>query len=362
MNRRLVLLSLVVATWGGLSISHGRAAAVAFGSGVNQFAIEFVTIGNPGNAADMTGTPTPDQTGGVGVGGVGYIYGIGKYEVSRGMITKANALGGLGINLQSSTSPGFTDPDRAATGIHWNEAARFVNWLNTSQGYTPAYKFAIQPGDANYVISTSSSATVNANILLWEPGDLGYNAANPFRNSNARYVLPSIDEWYKAAYYDPNHGGLGIGDYWNYPTGSDTTPTAVAGGVLPDTVVTGNSSGGSPAYIFDAGGLSPYGTMAQAGNVLEWMETESDLLNNLASGNRANRGGHWYNTVGPNGPVFQAHFQIGSGSPSTGSMSFGFRVAAVEPVPEPASMLLVMGGVVVVYMSLRTGSGERNEK
>ena len=42
------------------------AAVVSFGSGVgNTFNMEFVTIGNPGNAADTTGAPNP-------AGAVGY--------------------------------------------------------------------------------------------------------------------------------------------------------------------------------------------------------------------------------------------------------------------------------------------------
>jgi hypothetical protein len=42
-----------------LSILHQSAAADTFGSGANTFDIEFVTIGNPGSAADTTGNPNP---------------------------------------------------------------------------------------------------------------------------------------------------------------------------------------------------------------------------------------------------------------------------------------------------------------
>ena len=54
--------------------------------------MEFVTIGNPGNAADENGYPRP-------AGAVGYTYGIGKFEVSRDMITKFNASQSLKITL-----------------------------------------------------------------------------------------------------------------------------------------------------------------------------------------------------------------------------------------------------------------------
>ena len=54
------------------------------------------------------------------------------------------------------------------------------------------------------------------------------------------------------------------------------TGGAVASGVAAGTAVY-NQPG--PADIFLAGGLSPYGTMAQGGNADEWEETELDLVN-----------------------------------------------------------------------------------
>jgi hypothetical protein len=69
----------------------------------------------------------------------------------------------------------------------------------------------------------------NENIQLWTADDAGFSLTNPFRNSLARFVLPSADEWYKAAYYDPNANG-GVGGYLDYPTGSDMAPTAVSSG------------------------------------------------------------------------------------------------------------------------------------
>ena len=140
-RRRLVCASILAAVV-GISFAD-RAAADTFGSGANTFDIEFVTIGNPGNAADTTGSPNP-------AGSVPYTYRMGKFEISEQMIDKANALGGLGITKDTRGA------DKPATSVSWNEAARFVNWLNTSTGSTPAYKFAIQPGEVGY--------SANANI------------------------------------------------------------------------------------------------------------------------------------------------------------------------------------------------------
>ena len=252
------------------------ANADTFGSGATSFDIELVTIGNPGNPAD------DDSANPNFAGSVPYQYRVGKFEVSREMINKANAEGLLGITLADMSSRGGNTPNMPATGVCWNEAARFVNWLNISTGNKPAYKFVIQPGEVGY--------NPNADIETWAVTDEGYNPENWFRNSQARYVLPSVNEWYKAAFYDPN-----TGTYFDYPTGSNVAPTAVAGGTTAGSAVYEQFQQG-PADITNAGGLSPYGTMAQAGNVYEWEETTFwRRVDDDPTTIRGARGGYWGN-------------------------------------------------------------------
>ena len=137
-------LAFALAAAAGLLTVPDRAAADTFGSGDNTFEIEFVTIGDPGNPADTTGDPNP-------AGSVDYVYSMGKYEVSRDMVEKASAEGGLGLTLDPMDFvTGGPRPDMPATGVSWNEAARFMNWLNTSQGFPAAYKFSTQPGEPGY--------------------------------------------------------------------------------------------------------------------------------------------------------------------------------------------------------------------
>jgi formylglycine-generating enzyme required for sulfatase activity len=292
-----------------------------FGSGPNQFTMTFVPIGNPGNAADTAGNPSP-------AGSVGYHYNMGKHEVSRDMINKANAAGGLEINAPPLNSDFELRIHQPAFSVSWNEAARFVNWLNTSQGYSAAYKFATQPGQAGY--------NPNENIQLWLPDDLGYNASNQFRNSKAHYFLPSMDEWYKAAYYDPNKNN-GAGGYWTFPTGSDSAPTQVSSGIETDTAVYNQNVFQGPADITNAGGLSKYGVMGMGGNAWEWEETEFDLQNDNPSSVRGLRGGSWGG--GPTN-LLASNRTFGYYGPSDkSSYDVGFRVASV---PEPSSAALLM--------------------
>jgi formylglycine-generating enzyme required for sulfatase activity len=247
---------------------------------------------------------------------------MGKFDVSRDMITKANTLGSLVITLNDMTPYGGNGVNRPATGVSWHEAARFVNWLNTSTGSTPAYKFAFQPGEGGY--------GANADIQLWTPSDAGYNASNLYRNSLARYYLPSVDEWHKAAYYDPISSV-----YYDYPTGSNTAPTAVASGTAAGTAVYNQPLAQGPADITLAGGLSPYGTMGQGGNVYQWEETDFDLVNCPIPGSSARdvRGGYW-NRDSSDLSSSRRDFPV---NPFFESSSVGFRVAST---PEPSTLLL----------------------
>lgn len=280
-----------------------------FGVGANTFIVDFVTIGNPGNAADTTGNPNP-------VGSVANVFRIGKYEISEQMIDKVNALGQLGIGRDD-----IRGPNKPVTSVSWNDAARFVNWLNTSTGSPPAYKFAVQPGQVGYI--------VDDDIQLWTPSDAGFNASNPYRNSLAHYFLPSVDEWYKAAYYDP-----ATSDYFNYPTGSDGAPTPVASGTTAGTAVYNGQP--SPADIMLAGGLSSFGTMGQGGNVYEWEETDFDLVNGPSSNDRALRGGAWHSFGGFSEGLLSS--QRDFIYPEYEGGVIGFRVASI--VPEPSALLL----------------------
>jgi len=309
-----------------------QAAVVSFGSGANQFNMDFVPIGNPGNAPDTTGNPSP-------AGSVAYTYQMGKCEVNRDMIIKYNSRYGnansLAISLADMSPYGGNGINKPATGVSWNEAARFVNWLNTSTGNQAAYKF--------------TTSAVNDNIALWTSGDAGYDASNPYRNSLAKYVLPSYNEWYKASYYDPSANN-GAGGYWYYPTGSNTAPNATTSGTASNTAIFNLSVSQGPADVDQAGGLSPYGVMGLGGNAWEWEESSFDRLNSNIVSSRGIRGGQWGNVAS----------SLSSGrrdynlTPNSEADDVSFRVvmmnASAAPVPEPSMMvigtLFGLGGLV----------------
>jgi Sulfatase-modifying factor enzyme 1 len=301
MKRIIALFFLTLASSARPFMSDARADT--FGSGANSFDIDFVTIGNPGNPPDANPNPA---------GAVPYEYRIGKYEISEQMIDKANALGGLGLTKDTR------GPDYPATSVTWYECAKFVNWLNTSTGNVPAYKF---DGSGNF--------------QLWAPTDSGYDPTNLYRNKLTAYVLPSQHEWHKAAYYNPITGA-----YYSYPTGSNSAPDGIdfPGDPVFDAVFYDGGLNSNPNLLNDVGVPSPYGIYGQGGNVDEWNETSFDWVNNGPGKSRIRVGGSWVD-----GSTLLLSSNPNGASPSTERQYSGFRVVWI--VPEPTAIELTIAGL-----------------
>ncbi len=307
MRTRIPFL-IVAALFAAFTITtQPSAQADTFGTSGNEFTIDFVNIGNAGNAADTTG-----------YGAVPYEYRMGTYEITQDAITKATASGMANVTADAWTG------SQPAAGISWYEAAAFVNWLNTSTGNQAAYNLT-----GIWIMALWSSDEA------WQLG-----GENLYRHKDAFYFLPSESEWYKAAYYNPSGS-----NYFLYPTASDTAPTQVANGTDADTAVYG-VPGSAPAVVDSAGGLSPYGTMGQGGNVFEWNESANDGTNDSPSDSRTLRGSGYANAEN----WLRSSDRIG-GLPGIEGSFLGFRVASV---PEPSTYaLLIMTGAGALWWARR---------
>ena len=288
-------------------IPHISAQADTFGTSGNEFTIDFVNIGNTGNAADTTT-----------YGAVPYEYRVGSYEITQNAITKATASG------MANVTAGAWTGNQPAANISWYQAAAFVNFLNTSTGNTAAYDLTFSNGSWSMALWSSEQA--------WTAG-----GTNLYRNKDAFYFLPSENEWYKAAYY--NAAGS---NYFLYPTTSTNVPSPVASGTNANTAVYAQTVEQGPAAVNLAGGLSAYGTMGQGGNVWEWMETAADGTNTTSDENRNLRGGTFALTADPMRSV-----EFRSFGPASDNITFGFRVASV---PEPSTYALLLLGAGAMYL------------
>ena len=225
--------------------------------------IQWTLVGNAGNPADTL--VMSDGTS--GYGSVGYVYRIGTFEVTNSQYAEfLNAKDSSGANSShlydsstmvltfSSGNPNGTKyaapPGMAnwpMTGASWYNAIRFSNWLNNGQG--------------------NGSTETGAYTLARGPDGTPLNGSAILRNAAAQVFLPSENEWYKVAYYNP-----ATSSYFRYATSSDLPPVAEP---PPGGTNSANWNFGV-GYPTDVGSYrlahSPYGTFDQSGNAYEWNE------------------------------------------------------------------------------------------
>jgi hypothetical protein len=277
-----------------------------------EIAIDWVAVGDPGNACDA-------QPGGC-FGSVGTVYQIGKYPITNaqyaeflnavaatdtyGLYNASMGSGYGGIARSGSAEPYSYSPiagreEMPVNYVSFWDALRFANWLHNGQ-----------PTGAQ-----DSTTTEDGAYTITETG-IDENSIT--RNAGAAIFIPSEDEWYKAAYYD-----TGAAVYYDYPAGSDTQTTCAAPGPTPNTA-------NCAAYDLTdvgsyTGAASPVGTFDQGGNVWEWNDTI------ISVSARGHRGGAYYNTA----DTLAASLR-GTDIPADESDVVGFRVASLPPVPVPA--------------------------
>ncbi len=287
---------------------------------------EWATVGNPGNTADSTG-----------FGAVDYTYRIARHEVTNDQYAEfLNAVAGTdthdlysrrmgdelrgGINQDCATTCTYTVKpnmgNKPVTHVTFWDAVRFINWLHNDQ-----------PTGAQDSLTTEEGAYSLGGVS--RPPN-----ASVTRNANATVFMPTEDEWYKAAY----HKNDGItGNYYDYPTSSDSVPTLALATLMGDVanpgfnvanVDSGADWGGENGNLTTVGSamsVSPYGTFDQAGNAWEHNET---LVRPFA---RGLRGGSFITF-----PHLSAASHRNDLSTEFAIADTGFRVASV---PEPNSLL-----------------------
>lgn len=200
--------------------------------------IEFVNIGNAGNAGDTRDEATPYNCG-----AVNYNYYIGKYEVTNFQWNAFTAVSGMPAgngNGDAFRYPAyFTAAQQPTNNVSWYEATQFCNYLTSGDKSKGAYQFS------------GNNATPDS--------FLGINRVAAQTTYSTIYVLPTEDEWYKAAYYKPDGSGYSL-----YANGTNTAP--IAG-------VQSNFNGviGAPWNV-GSGMKEQNGTFDIMGNVYEWNE------------------------------------------------------------------------------------------
>ena len=308
-------------------------ACLLLGSIASASPIQWVTVGNPGNAAD---------TAPAGLGSVKTSFQIAKYEFTNRQYTDflnsvaatdtyslynpfmgSDARGGIEQSSGSSGSYSYsvkTDMgNKPVNYVSWFDAARVSNWYQNG--------------------ATSSSSTETGAYTLVGGQTTG---TAPAVNSGATFYVPTQDQWYKAAYYK---SGTSSG-YWDYATQSNIAPTAVTAGLTGigsagstgnfanyETGADWNSQNGNVTTVGTNGRPSAYGAFDMSGNVWEWND-----LTGTAGSSRGLRGGGWYASA----------YDVSSSSSYLKATSFedqgiGFRLASGVPEIDPNGLSAVLG-------------------
>jgi len=340
-------------TWGsgrGARVLNMRAfaGAVAFAvasiaSSVMGVTIDMKTIGDPKNAGAAATAGAP----GGPYGSVDYVYELATFETTNAQYVEfLNAVGANNPNgiydpqmdsdptggiVQSGTPGSYTYSLKPANGmmngngntpvnfVSWFSAARFANWLHNGQTTDPN-----SLEDGSYTLNGQTGGPL------------------PSRNQQATYVLPTLNEWIKGGFHT---GGLAATDYTTWATNSNSKPTADVNNVtLANVANYGGIAAGSTGPL-DVGSytnsLSHYGLYEMMGNVAEMTETTGSNPNRWTamsgSFGTANASLASFNLTLGFAPTY-----VGGGARTA---QIGFRLAKVEPVPEPGTIALAGVGL-----------------
>lgn len=306
MKRARIIICLVFT----VLVLAAPALADTFGTGDNQFIIDFVPI---------SGSTNP--TSGYGI--VNNDYRMGTFEITNDQWTKfITAYGTPTGNPFSAYDENtfWTGNNIPTNNVSWYEAAQFVNWLNISNHYQAAYKFTGTQGMSNYTFTP------------WTVTDTGYNASNPYRNSKAFYFLPTEDEWIKAGYWNGTK-------LQNYATKAGES--LHQGDRITSTGWNYIDNGCGP-WDVGSGSEELNGTYNMMGNVREWLESPYYSGRYNSDSDRGLRGGS-YNLNTWSYLMSSCRTLC---YPSGDHGSIGFRVASV---PEPATVvLMLLGGMALL--------------
>jgi formylglycine-generating enzyme required for sulfatase activity len=296
--------------------------------------IPTVPVGNRGNVGEYQFQGT--------FGAVAYNYRIGTYEVTNAQYAEflnakaasdplalydtsmGSSLGGIARSGSSGSYSYATISgrgDKPVNYVSWYDSIRFANWLNNNQG----------SGDTEtgaYTLLGGTPTPTNGNSITRNPG--------------ATWFLTSQDEWYKAAY----HKNDGVtGNYFDYPTSSDTAPTAVAPPGGSNSANYNNVVGNLTDVGAYTGSDSPYGTFDQGGNLEEWNES---LITNADGPQRGHRGISFSFPFSSAMRSSEWSFDL----PEFGINRVGFRVAtgAGPAIPEPSTAVLAILACGIMWM------------
>ena len=314
--KKLTVAIIAVASLAHLSVAKDWA-------GAND--THFVEVADIGNAANSE----------TGYGAVDYEYSIGKYEVTNAQYVKfMNSVGSNSVTVNGTEVKLYGGFEASSSYLQFalieqNESGDSFSVATGKDNY--AVNFISAYGAAmycNWLTNGAPETSTSTDILSGAYNFMQFGASiDIFKeeniNINGTYRLPTADEWHKAAFYDPDSDS-----YFLYATASDS--------ITEDMANYNNRNGGTANGKQYEMYPSSYGTLNQAGNVIEFISEVSE------SGDRiGTMGGGFYSSMYA---IKSTASVVNLAPDSTTGRANGFRVAySVSPIPEPGTYAMIFG-------------------
>ena len=258
-----------VAVWCTILAMSAQATAQT----MPNYGLEWALVGEPGNRGTK-----PFETQGIphwSIGAVEHEFRISKtqlsvtqwlefvqaYEPYYTGFKNDNAF--TGANIHWTSQYGYRiggGTENFPANMSWHFAARYVNWLHNDKA---SEQWAFENGAYDTSTFTTSPPNNSRNDQIEHHPD-------------AKFWIPTLHEWTKAVYYDPNRYGPGEEGYWLHPDGGmeplvsglPGTPGAeTSGGIFRNDVDIGlYPNTGSLRGLLDTSGGRP-----------EWTETVATM-------------------------------------------------------------------------------------
>lgn len=346
-RKQLGLLALA----GVAIVALGASSSASAHSRPAVLTLKTVKVGAPGNPSvgivPFTDAIYPSCSGVsdcMTVGGVDRPYGIGQLEITNEQwVAFLNTVDPNGANRHrlyhyteaSAGWPKYGSINKHTGGRGHHYSVAYPQWADKPYAFANFLRAArfVNSLYNGHVLSKQASSRGGFDYVTYkvrlsretETGMYDMRHKRATRSNTTGFVIPSQDEWIKAAYYDPTGGGTD--SYWKYPTNAgvfgdntatapspttlnpgtgdvtnaatqplatyhDTTqgssqpaPTWCPSQVQPQSDCSSVNPFGFPPQVYAEGfqgsvgtvgqakTTSPWGTLDQGGNVVEWTDT-----------------------------------------------------------------------------------------
>ncbi len=224
-------------------------------SAVPNHGLDFVTVGDPGNPDFPVEQQHPLIQ--VSFGAVDYEYRLTRTELTY--TDQLEFLNAYNPYIQESDSHSWGDISRVAGTWQLRKGSE-----NRPGEMSPRLWMRYANRLHNDKALTQDAFESGAYDTTTFGRDEDGNLTDQFtRSPGAKFWIPSLDEWTKGGYYDPNRYGEGEGGYWLFPNQSDTP--SIPG--HPDDG--GETNAGFGDYPLDAGSYpdtqTPWGLLDYSG-------------------------------------------------------------------------------------------------